>query len=475
MSDKLQSGSPRLRESIARLERYRQGKRRLDARLYDEAMWWQSRHETAPAEGDSRRSGKPVSAWLFNSICNKHADLCDRMPVCTALPREPGDRADAALLSAVLPVVAARCRLKKTYSDNAWIKLRHGTAVYGVFWNPALENGIGDIDIRRVDILNLFWEPGVTDIQDSPHLYLVGLEDRAALESRYPVLAEAVRQGRLDPDSTPADGASLLGSGGSYLLRERDGCPEKYTVVDWYYRKALPDGRTVLHYAKYVGDILLYASENDPACAERGWYDHGLYPFVPDVLFPEADSPAGYGLIAVGRNPQGYIDELDGHILEYANWASRVRYWAKRSLGINEKEFLDPDRRIIQVEGDMDEEKLRQITLSPMDGMLSEVRQMKIEELKETTGTRDVNQGMSGGVTAASAITALQEAGDKSSRDCVSGSYRAYVAVMEQVVELIRQFYTGTRCFRIAGDAPCLTSTCAPSGRIRWIAPGATS
>ena len=409
MSDKLQSGSPRLRESIARLERYRQGKRRLDARLYDEAMWWQSRHETAPAEGDSRRSGKPVSAWLFNSICNKHADLCDRMPVCTALPREPGDRADAALLSAVLPVVAARCRLKKTYSDNAWIKLRHGTAVYGVFWNTALE-------------------------------------------SRYPVLAEAVRQGRLDPDSTPTDGASLLGSGGSYLLRERDGCPEKYTVVDWYYRKALPDGRTVLHYAKYVGDILLYASENDPACAERGWYDHGLYPFVPDVLFPEADSPAGYGLIAVGRNPQGYIDELDGHILEYANWASRVRYWAKRSLGINEKEFLDPDRRIIQVEGDMDEEKLRQITLSPMDGMLSEVRQMKIEELKETTGTRDVNQGMSGGVTAASAITALQEAGDKSSRDCVSGSYRAYVAVMEQVVELIRQFYTGTRCFRIAGD-----------------------
>lgn len=100
----------------------------------------------------------------------------------------------------------------------------------------------------------------------------------------------------------------------------------------------------------------------------------------------------------------------------------------------------------------MDEEKLRQITLSPMDGMLAEVRQMKIQELKETTGTRDVNQGMSsGGVTAAAAITALQEAGDKGSRDCIAGSYRAYVAVMEQVVELVRQFYTGTRYFRIAG------------------------
>jgi hypothetical protein len=447
----LRSGSPRLREAAARLERYRQGKRRLDARLYEEARWWQSRHESSPGEGDTRRSARPVSAWLFNSICGKHADLCDRMPTCTALPREPGDREEAALLSDVLPVVAERCRLRQTYSDNAWTKLRHGTAVYGVFWNPTLENGIGDIDIRRVDIMNLFWEPGVTDIQNSPHLYLVGLEDRASLERRYPILAEAARQGRLNPDGGPGAGGSLPESGGSYLLRDREGCPEKYTVTDWYYRKVMPDGRTVLHYAKFVGDILLYASENDPALAQRGWYDHGLYPFVTDVLFPETDSPAGYGLIAVGRNPQGYIDELDGHILEYANWACRVRYWAKRSLGVNEKEFLDPDRRIIQVEGDMDEEKLRQITLSPMDGMLSEVRQMKIEELKETTGTRDVNQGMSGGVTAASAITALQEAGDKSSRDCIAGSYRAYVAVMEQVVELIRQFYTGTRCFRIAG------------------------
>lgn len=454
MNEALESGSPRLREAIARLERYRQGKRRLDARLYDEVRWWQSRHESSPDEGNSRRSGKPVSAWLFNSICNKHADLCDRIPVCTALPREPGDKAEAELLSAVLPVVAERCNLRQIYSDNAWMKLRHGMAVYGIFWNPTLENGIGDIDIRRVDVMNLFWEPGVADIQESPHLYLVGLEDRASLESRYPVLREAARQGKLDPEEVSGDGhsLSLLTSGGSYLLRDREGCPEKYTVVDWYYRKARPDGRCVLHYAKFVGDILLYASEQDPACADRGWYDHGRYPFVTDVLYPEADGPAGYGLIAVGRNPQGYIDELDGHILEYANWASRVRYWAKRSLGVNEKDFLDPDRCIIQVEGDMDEEKLRQITLSPMDGMLAEVRQMKIQELKETTGTRDVNQGMSsGGVTAAAAITALQEAGDKGSRDCIAGSYRAYVAVMEQVVELVRQFYTGTRYFRIAG------------------------
>lgn len=454
MKPTLTSFSPRLRESQARLERYRQGKRALDARIYDETKWWQDRHTVRTGEGEGKKHIRPVSAWLFNSVCNKHADLCDKAPVCTALPREPGDQADAALLSAILPVVAARSHMGQVYSDNAWSKLRHGTAVYGIFWNPALENGLGDIDVRQVDVMNLFWEPGVKHIQDSPHLYLIGLEDRATLCERYPALAEAERQGKLSGDGIQGESDPLLLDGGSYLFGERGGYPEKYAVVDWYYKLRLPSGRSVLHYAKFVGDVLLYATENDPDYAARGWYDHGLYPFVLDVLYPEEASPAGYGMIAVGRAPQGYIDELDGHILEYANWASRVRYWAKRSLGVNEKEFLDPDRAIIQVEGDMDEEKLRQITLSPMDGMLSEVRQHKIDELKETTGTRDVNQGSTtSGVTAAAAITALQEAGNKGSRDCIAGSYRAYVAVMEQVVELIRQFYTGTRCFRIVGES----------------------
>ena len=425
------------------LDRYRTGKSRLDSRLCEEAAWWRSRHGGGTVAG---RGARPVSAWLFSSICNKHADLCDAMPVCSVLPREPGDEAEASMLSDILPVITQRCEFGETYSDNAWSKLKHGMAAYGIFWNPALENGLGDIDIKRVDVLNLFWEPDARDIQESPNLFLVGLSDTEALLTRYPHLKEKRAAMREDGSLfTPDMGGSYLGG--------NEGLAEKTAVVDWYYKRVNAAGKTVLHYAKFTGDVLLYASENDPAYAERGWYDHGLYPVVLDILYPEEGTPAGYGLIAVGRNPQGYIDELDGHILEYANAASRVRYWAKRSLGINEREFLDPDRRIIEVEGDIDEEKLRQITLSPMDGMLTEVRKMKIDELKETTGNRDVSQGStSGGVTAAQAIEALQEAGAKGSRDMIAGSHRAYTQIMRQVIELIRQFYDGVRWFRIVGE-----------------------
>ena len=426
------------------LNRYRAGKSRLDSRLCEEAVWWRSRHGGAPA-GDTRRGVKPVSAWLFSSICNKHADLCDAMPVCAVLPREPDDEAEAELLSDILPVITDRCGFAETYSDNAWSKLKHGMAAYGVFWNPTLENGVGDIDIKRVDLLNLFWEPDARDIQESPNLFLVGLCDTETLLSRYPHLKEKRAAMREDGSLFTPD------MGGSYL-NGNEGMADKTAVVDWYYKRVNAAGCTVLHYAKFTGDVLLYASENDPDYAERGWYDHGLYPVVLDVLYPEEGTATGYGFIAVGRNPQGYIDELDGHILEYANHASRVRYWAKRSLGVNEKEFLDPDRRIIEVEGDIDEEKLRQITLSPMDGMLTDVRRMKIDELKETTGNHDVAQGSTtGGVTAAQAIEALQEAGNKGSRDMIAGSHRAYTEIMRQVIELIRQFYDGVRCFRVTG------------------------
>jgi hypothetical protein len=89
-----------------------------------------------------------------------------------------------------------------------------------------------------------------------------------------------------------------------------------------------------------------------------------------------------------------------------------------------------------------------------MDGMLTDVRRMKIDELKETTGNHDVAQGSAvGGVTAAQAIEALQEAGNKSSRDMIAGTYRAYTEIMRPVIELLRQFYDGVRCFRITeGD-----------------------
>ena len=46
----------------------------------------------------------------------------------------------------------------------------------------------------------------------------------------------------------------------------------------------------------------------------------------------------------------------------------------------------------------------------------------------------------------------MQEAGSRLERDSSRASYRAFKRVCLMVIELIRQFYTASRCFRLIGD-----------------------
>lgn len=416
---------PDVVSACVRLARYKKDKAELERRVAEEDRIWRSVYQG----GDS-------SSWIFNSIVNKHADIIDSIPTCVCLPREKRDEVDAEMLSKVIPVIAERCHFEQTYSDNSWDKLKHGTAIYGVFWNNTAEDGLGDIDIRAIPLSDIYWEMGVSDVQDSADLFITAWVDSKAIEAKYPqFVAERDRQ------SADRVASSLgLSSGEDRVL-----------VVDWYYKTYLPDGRRVLHLCKFAGDCVLYSSECDPACAD-GWYDHGMYPVVFDRMYPTG-GVCGFGLISIAGEAQRYINRLDDNLLEYTDWASRVRFWAKRSLGVNEKEFLDLERSIVEVEGDIDEEKLRQIEISPMDERVIDIKRLKIEELKEITGSRDVSQGgVSGSVTAASAISILREAGAKSSRDGIAETYRAYVKIMSLVIELIRQFYDCPRIFRIVGE-----------------------
>lgn len=406
---------------------YKRQKGAVEARIRAEEEIWSNIYS-------SNRS----SSWIFNSIVNKHADIIDSMPSFHCLPRERRDEAVADKLSKIVPVICDRAGIKQVYSDNAWEKLKHGTAMWGVFWNPMLEDGLGDIDLKAVSISDVFWEMGVSDIQDSKNLFVVSSADIDAIEALYPHFRYSENRAA---DSTIA---STLG----YSVANEGKC----VVVDHYYKRYLKGGRSVLHICKFCGDTVLYSSEGD-ASFPNGWYAHGLYPIVVDKLYPCNEGICGFGLIAIAADLQDYINRVDENMMSYADWASRVRFWAKRSLGVNEREFMDLQRSIVEVEGDIDEEKLRQIEISPIDDSVMDCKRMKIEELKEITGARDVSQGgITGGVTAASAISVLREAGAKSSRDGIEESYRAFVKIISLVIELIGEFYISSRVFRITGE-----------------------
>ena len=439
MEDNLEEviGTEEVAKAAQLLQRYKSGKAALDTRIVDNELWFRMRHWKNYKNEMMEGKPTPASGWLFNSIANKHADAMDNYPEPNVLPRAADDEKTAKVLSKVLPVVLEQADYEQAYSDTWWRKLKQGTGVKGVFWDPAKRSGLGDITIQSMDILMLYWEPGVMDVQESANLFSLRLEDNDQLKARWP---------QLDGHT----GSTLEVA--KYVHDEHIDTTDKSVVVDWYYKKARPEGEPLLHYCKFCNGIVLYASENDPQYADRGFYDHGLYPFVFDPLFMEEDSPAGFGYIDVMKDTQTAIDEMNHAMDENIKLAAKPRFLLSDAAGVNEEELADWSRDIVHVAGALRDGSLTPLQTAGLQGNCISYRDARVAELKEISGNRDVSQGgTTSGLTAASAIAALQEAGSKLSRDMLKSAYRAFAKECYLIIELMRQFYDEERVYRITG------------------------
>lgn len=435
--ERMPVGEEEVAQAMQTLQRYKAGKAALDKRIIDNELWFRMGHWKNEQDPMMPGKNQSSSGWLFNSIANKHADAMDNYPEPNVLPRAADDEQTARVLSSILPVVLEQAEHEKVYSDTWWRKLKTGTGVTGVFWDPEKRGGMGDITVRAVNLLMLYWEPGVEDIQESPDFFSLRVEDRRQLEAKYPQLA--------------GHSAAVVDVP-HYLKEDGRDTTDKCVVVDWYYKRPDENGRMVLNYCKFCNGVVLYATQNDPVWAQRGLYDHGKYPFVFDPLFMEEESPAGFGYIDVMKDCQNAIDRMNHAMDENVLLAAKQRYVLSDTVGVNEEELTDLSRDIIHVTGRLNEDTFRPMQTAGLQGNSLSYRNSRIEELKEISGNRDMSQGgTSGGVTAASAIAALQEAGSKLSRDMLKSAYRVFATECYLIIELMRQFYDEERVFRITG------------------------
>ena len=425
-----------LSRAMDTLRRYQAGKANLDRRIVENEQWWKLRHwELMQEQGTTPL--KTRSAWLVNVLLSRHADAMDAYPEPCCLPREASDQDTARALSAILPVVLEQNDFEKVWSDAWWKKMKAGAGIYGVFWDSKKQGGLGDVTVTAIDPLSLFWEPGITDLQHSRNLFYVQLRDRDALEAEHPHLA-----GKLEGKSFTA---------ARYLYDDTVDTGDKVPVIDWYYHKEDRGIRT-LQLVKFTGDQVLYATEDDPELARRGLYDHGKYPFVADPLFPEEGTPLGFGYVDLCKDAQRQIDLMNNAIVANCIAAATPRFLVRGDGGVNEEEYADLTRTFVHVQGSVEDAAIKQVAVSPLSGSYLSILDAKINELKETSGNRDVmNGGTTSGVTAASAIAAMQEQSGKLSRDQITGSYRCFRQVVYLIIELLRQFYDLPRQFRITG------------------------
>ncbi|WP_288887475.1 hypothetical protein [uncultured Eubacterium sp.] len=424
------------------LERYKEGKASLENRIKENEQWWRQRHwdiMVAKDEAGNPNEIKPTSAWLFNCMMAKYSDYMESYPMPNILPRAADDEKEAKRLSEIIPVILEQANFEKTYSDEQWYKLKTGTSVYGVFWNGTKNNGLGDIDIKKIELLNLYWEPGIHDIQESSNVFLLSLVNRESINASYPELVNV----------TLPNGTELS----DYQHDDPIDNSDKVLVVEWYYKKVNSQGNVILHYCKYTGDYVLYASENMEEYKEVGYYNHALYPFVFETMFPIESSICGLSYIDICKEPQKYIDRLNQVALKLA-LLSKPRAIVRDDVGLNQEEFTDAENDLLHANGNLNDDNFRWCPIPEFNSALLSLMDAKINEMKDTTGNTDVSNGsgVPSGITAASAIAAMQEAAGKTSRSQIKTSWRSYKDIIYIVIELIRQFYNEPRQFRIMGD-----------------------
>ena len=439
-------GKEQIREAYKTFLEYKEEKSNLDQRIVNNEKMWEMKQWDFMASPNDKRV-KPRSGWLVNTILNKHADAMDNYPEANILPRARDDEEAAKVLSKVVPTVLENCDFQSVYSDEQWGKLKSGTGIFGVFWNNDLNNGLGDIDIKDIPIPYLFWKGGIRDLQDSPNIFYVTMVEKEQLKKKYPQL-DFKGSGELAVEAEELNTNEAIDNSG------------KAAVVDWYYKKqieytdvnGLLQKKTILHYCKFCQEQILFASENEPEYADKGWYAHGEYPFVADVLYPLVNSVAGFGFIDIIKDDQMFTDKLRQAILENAVVNAAPRVVVREESGVREEELNDPGTRVIHTTGGLGENDFRELRTAPLSGIYESIYFDQIQQMKDTSGNTASSQGQTSSVTSASGIASLQEAAGKLSRDTNLGAYRAYKAVVEMVIELIREFYGETRSFRITGD-----------------------
>ena len=420
------------------LRKYKSGKANLESKIRENEQFWKLRQW-----GNQKVKS---TTWLWMCLQGRYSDVMDSYPLCNIKARQGDDVRQAKILSSIIPVILEQNRYEETYSDIAWYTLKQGGSVQGIFWDNTKHNGLGDISIKKIDLLNFFWQPGITDIQKSANIFTTELVDNDVLLQKYPDV-----KGHLGKQSVTV---------AKYMYDDTVDTSDKSVVIDWYYH-TMVNGKRTLQYVKYVNDFVLFASENETkampdglSLAERGYYDHGNYPFAICNLYPIEGSLIGYGLTDIGKSTQQDIDILNQALIDNAIDGATPRYFAKENTAINEAEYLDRQKKIIHVAGNLDEINIKAVDTKPLDNIYVSLLNIKTDELKQAMSNQDVSNGSAtSGVTAASAIAALQEAAGKNARSTNKEFYRAYRDVIYQVIELIRQFYTQPRMFRIAPDA----------------------
>ncbi len=376
-----------------------------------------------------RNEPRPVTPVIQSTVENIQAELMDRVPEAVIAPEGPEDAAAAAVIEAIIRQNHDAACYAGEYRKVIHDLLVGGYAVQEVGYDAAGNGGLGGAFIRHVDARSVLFDPLAADLQEGRAVFKISLRTREFLSARYPGAAPFLSG---DSFGTPdaAEDEVLRGDRRDTLL-----------LVEYWWREYDPEtDRCRVHMAQLAGDAVLADSRD---YKPEGYFDHGLYPFVLTPLFTRKGSCLGYGIVDMFRTQQRYSDKLDQIVLKNALMASHNKLLVTEASGFDLEDLRDWSKEVHRGES------LNGITwfsTPPLPQYVIHYIESIREHIKQESGANDFSRGMStGGITAASAISAMQEMSNKRARTISRLLHDAFREAVRLEIQVEREFNFFTR------------------------------
>lgn len=366
---------------------------------------------------------RPVTPILQSTIENVQADLLELMPEAFIQSESAKDSRIARIVEAVIRRNHDCSAYPLEYQRLVHDLLVGGYCVQEVGYDSTLNGGLGGAFIRHVDTRSILFDPLCTDLQNGRGVFKFALRTRQWLQSHYPKKAYL-----LDDDMAVWDAPS-----DEVLRADRK---DSLLLLEYWWREFDPQTeRYAVHMALLCGGQVLSDSRD---LKPEGYFEHGKYPFVLTSLFPRKGSALGFGLVDLFETQQRYADKLDQIVLKNAFMASHNKLLVTEASGFDSDDLRDWSKDVHRGES------LNGITwfsTPPLPAyLLSYIQQMR-EGIKEESGANESSRGgIRQGVTAAGAITALQEASTKRARMAATQLYESYRQAVRMEIEVEREF-----------------------------------
>ena len=396
---------------------------------------------------DERSHTAPASNTLNSCIDNVIADQIDNMPEAKMVPEREETARSAEELSDVVAYVLYHANWPDAYQAIMEDAAVTGTGVAEVFWDDDLEDGDGMASVLAWHPEDFFPDPMYENIQDGRACFKTTRTTVAWIEEHYPD-AKGYVHGDSAEDGAPEQTERWA--------QTPDG-DEPVTLLEfWYKRFDAKKRKSRVHMAQFAGRALLYSTELGFGCSEseyrQGVYAHGMYPFTLFRYRKVFRRPFGTGLIHDYRDTQNAIDRYQKYIDDNARQSAIQRHFVRKGSGINIDDVADLRRTIIEWEGNDIREVMQTVQANPLNGQVYQIMNYMVDAMKQDCGQNQFSRGEGGlGVTAASAIQALQEAGGKITRWHTESYKAAFRDMVVQLVWVLSEYMSADRQLRIVG------------------------